>query len=326
MRFAQSEICWLLVLLPLLLLLLRLRAQRHTLFVRRLGDPSLLRQTPPRFPGLHRKWLQSFLVLVPFLSIVLALADPRTPHGQPRLRTGTLDVVLVIDVSKSMAAEDYGAQSRLTKAREIAQNLLLDLRGNRVGLVTFAGSSFRQAELTEDLTALEFILKHWVSIDSVGVGGSNTARALETGLALFSEDSPRAQTMLLFSDGGDADEHLEAALTKAAQRGIRIITFGFGSTQPARIPLYDAQRHFKGFMEVDGRTVTTLLNEAPLRHIATVTQGTYERVTPQTTGQGLLAQHAAFANTLTQDEHKIFQPFLLAGLLAIGARAVIARL
>ena len=92
-----------------------------------------------------------------------ALADPRLPYGAPRLRAGSLDVVMIIDVSKSMGAEDYHPDSRLNKVREIILEMLPQLRGNRVGFVTFAGNSFRQAELSEDFTALEFILKHWVA-------------------------------------------------------------------------------------------------------------------------------------------------------------------
>ena len=90
-------------------------------------------------------------------------------------------MVMIIDVSKSMGAEDYHPDSRLSKVRQIILEMLPHLRGNRVGFVTFAGNSFRQAELSEDFTALEFILKHCVSIDSAGLGGSDLVRALEPG-------------------------------------------------------------------------------------------------------------------------------------------------
>jgi probable phosphoglycerate mutase len=87
---------------------------------------------------------------------------------------------MIIDVSKSMGAEDYPPLSRLDKAREIILQMVPQLHGNRVALVTFAGNSFRQAELTEDFTALEYILKHWVHLDSAGMSGSALGRALET--------------------------------------------------------------------------------------------------------------------------------------------------
>jgi Ca-activated chloride channel homolog len=257
---------------------------------------------------------------------MMALADPRVPHGTPRLRSGSLDVAMVLDVSKSMAAEDYSNQSRLDKAREISRALLPTLRGNRVGLVTFAGNSFRQAELSEDLVALNFILKRWIDIDATGVGGSNLGQALETGLALFPDDPQRQKFLLLFSDGGDDDDNLQAVLTQATQRSIKIIAFGLGSIQPSPIPLYDAAHKFRGFLQRDNQIVTTRLNEAPLQQIATATHGKYLRVSHANAWQGLIQQQTVVGKALTRDERKVFQPFLLAALLAFGVQTLIARL
>jgi Ca-activated chloride channel family protein len=326
MRFVHPEVCGFFLLLPLLLLLVRVQLRRRRQFVRSLGDPTLLQQTPGRFPYLHRPWCYMLLVLVPFLCTIVALADPRVPFGARRLRAGALDVVMVIDVSKSMAAEDYHQLSRLAKAREIMRQLLPAFAGNRTGLVTFAGTSFRQAELTEDLSALDFILQYWVDIDTAGVGGSNLVQALETGLALFPRNVQRKQIMLLFSDGGDDNEPFQDVLTQAVQRGISIHTFGLGGLQPSRIPQYDAHHRLKGFIQINGRVVTTQLNEAPLQHIAAATQGTYQRVTPVSSGSHLLTQPTVVGNTLAQEEHMLFQPFLLVGLLACGVQALLARL
>jgi Ca-activated chloride channel family protein len=326
MRFAQPEAFWLLLLLPLLLLLLWLRTRRLAAFVCRLGTPALIRQTASRFPILQWQGVRIILVLLPFLSTIVALADPRLPHGAPRLRTGSLDAVMVLDVSKSMAAEDYSHQSRLEKARDMSRALLSTLHGNRVGLVTFAGNSFRQAELSEDFVALDFILKRWIDIDAAGVGGSNLGQALETGLSLFPDDPQRQKFLLLFSDGGDEDDNLQAVLTQATQRSIRIIAFGLGSIQPSPIPLYDTTHKFSGFLQRDQQIVTTRLNEAPLQQIATATHGRYVHVSHANAWQDLIQQQTVVGNALTQDERKVFQPFLLAGLLAFGAQALIARL
>jgi Ca-activated chloride channel family protein len=326
MRFAHPEAFWLLLLLPFLLLLLWLHTRRLAAFVCRLGTPTLLRQTSSRFPILQRQEVRIILVLLPFLSTMVALADPRVPHGKPRLRSGSLDVVMVLDVSKSMAAEDYSQQSRLHKARDMSRTLLSTLHGNRVGLVTFAGNSFRQAELSEDFVALDFILQHWIAIDATGIGGSNLGQALETGLSLFPDEPQRQQLLLLFSDGGDDDGNLQTALTQATQRSIRIIAFGLGSLQPSPVPLYDTAHKFRGFLQLNHQIVTTRLNEAPLQQIATATHGRYVRVSHANTWQDLLQQPTVIGNALTQNERTVFQPFLLAALLAFGAQALIARL
>ena len=145
MRFAYPAAFWWLLLLPGLVLLYYRGERQHTAFLRRFGEPTLLRRTAGRFPALHRKWVTIPLLLLPCLSISLALTDPRLPYGAPQLRTGALDVVMVLDISKSMAAEDYGIRSRLEQARALARGLLPTLQGNRIGLVTFSGTCFGKA-------------------------------------------------------------------------------------------------------------------------------------------------------------------------------------
>jgi Ca-activated chloride channel family protein len=326
MRFADHHALWLLLIMPLLLGLWRLQTRRKVRFLRLLGDLTLLRQAPGRCPALARPCLRLVLLLLLFLGIILALADPRLPYGTPHLRPGALDVVMIIDVSKSMAAEDYHPLSRLDKARGIILQILPQLRGNRIGLVTFAGSSFRQAELTEDFTALEFILKHWVRIDSAGVGGSNLGQALETGLALLPEASDRQRLLLVFSDGGDRAENLEPVLTKVAQRGARIVAFGVGGLHPARIPRYDDARKFVGFLHVDGQTVTTQLNDAPLQQMARVTHGLYRRLGHAESWQGVWRDPTVVGSALSRDERRVFQSFLVVSLFAFGLQMVISRL
>jgi Ca-activated chloride channel family protein len=101
------------------------------------------------------------------------------------IRKGTLDVIAVLDVSKSMRAEDCGLRgSRLEMAKTALLQSLPDLAGNRLGLVTFAGKSFPQAELTDDLDALEFVLKNWVTVDSAPSQGSNIGMALSEAIRL----------------------------------------------------------------------------------------------------------------------------------------------
>jgi Ca-activated chloride channel homolog len=330
MRLAQPAALWLLVLLPALLLLWYHAKKRRLAFLCQVGDPALLRQTPPRFPHLRNDWWCQGLVACTVMCTTLALSDPRYPLGTSHLRAGTLDVVMLLDISLSMAAEDYGTQSRLERARQAARQLLSPLQGNRVGLVTYAGVSFRQAELTDDLEALDFILKHWININAVGVGGSNLAAALTTGLDLFQRDNTgRDKLILLFSDGGtqeNEEEALRTVLTKATHEGVKIVALGLGGTQPARIPQYDAEHKFTGYLEIDGHIVTSRLNEETLQHVANSTNGTYVRMTRGEEWRHLLSRADVAGKNLTQDERKVFQPFLLFALLAFAMQILLSRL
>jgi Ca-activated chloride channel family protein len=334
MRFAYPAAFWLLLLLPVLVLFYYRGKRQHSAFLRRFGDPTLLRRTSGRFPVLHQEWAVIALLLLPCLSISLALTDPHLPYGTPQLRTGALDVVMVLDISKSMAAEDYGSRSRLGQAREIARGLLPILQGNRIGLVTFAGTSFRQAELTDDITALDFILTYWVDVDTMSVGGSDIAGALAMGLSLFPERTDpgsesrtgREQIMLLFSDGGDNNDALHAVLSQAVRQGVRIVTLGLGHLEPSRIPLYDSHRKFSGYMQVNNRMITTQLNEAPLQQIAATTGGTYLRIRRSDEWHNLLTQKTVAGKALERQEIRLFQPLLGFGLLTFGMHQLRLRL
>jgi Ca-activated chloride channel family protein len=325
MYFGQPTACWLLLLLPGLLLLIHIAAQQKALFLHSFGDQTLLQQTASRFPALQQGWLLTALMLLPFLGTILALADPRLPYGKQHLRNGALDVVMVFDASKSMAAEDYGMRSRLEQAQQTATHLLPQLRGNRVGFVTFAGIGFRQAELTDDLSALAFILRYWIKVDAIQVGGSDIAQALETALALFPRDADREQIVLLFSDGGTGEGNLHRVLRRATQRGIRIITLGLGHLDPSKIPQYDAKHTFTGYMQAQGRPILTQINTAPLQQIAAATEGIYLHINRGDEARHLLAQQVVVGETLERDEIKLFQFFLGIGLLAFGVERLLSR-
>lgn len=325
MRFAHLQAFWLCGIFPILGVLFWMGRQKKEAFLHSLSDLSLYQQTPARFPWLQKPWISSLLLLGTFLGVILALADPRLPAGTARLRTGALDVLLLVDVSKSMAAEDYGPLSRLEKAGEIARDLLTELQGNRVGIVTFAGTSFRQAELTEDVEALRFIVTHWLSIDSVGLGGSNLTKAIETGVAMFPEDSSREKLLILLSDGGE-QENLTEVLAKTTRRGIRVMALGLGSLHPSKIPQYDAQKKFTGYLKINEQIVTTRLNEDTLRQIAQATQGIYHRIEGNGSWNRLLTTSTLAEHLVTREEYPLFQPFLLLSLLAFCAQTLIRRL
>lgn len=326
MRFAEPNVLWFLVLCPLLGCLVALARRRGAAWLRHLGEPRLLQHTRSSVPGLHRSWVRVVLLLVPILSLILALADPRVLTGASYVKAGSLDTVMALDVSTSMAAEDVNGRARLAVARDIVRSLLPELHGNRVGFITFAGTSFRQAELTEDLDALDFIVKHWIKEGAAGVAGSNLAQAIESGLALFPDDAKRTRLMLLFSDGGDESEDLQPVLARAAQQGVVIVTLGLGSLQPSRIPQYDAQGKFAGYVELEGTVATTQLNAEPLQRIASATGGTYWHVQQRRTWRHLLTRHPVTSGLLTQDEKPIFQAFLLVGLLAWAGQVLVTRL
>ncbi len=321
MRFAQPEILWWLLLLPGFVWVLYYGAKRRHPFLQHFGDLSRLVQVS----ALQKPWVLGGLAGLSLVCALFALSDPRFPSGPSYVPEGSVDVVMLLDVSKSMAAEDYGPKSRLDMARQIARHMLTELRGNRVGLVTYAGISFRQADLTKDFEALDFILQQWVAIDAVRVGGSDLKQAIETGLEVFDQDVDREKLMLLFSDGGTEHEGLASTLGKAAQRGVRMVALGLGNERLSRIPQYDAQKKFQGYMKAEGQVLTSRLNERALKQVGSGAHGSYIRIERGQEWRRILSRQDVAGHMYRQDERKIYQPFLLVGLLAFAAQMVVKR-
>ncbi len=328
MRFAQPETLWWLLGLPVFAWVLYYGAKRRHRFLQHFGDLAVLAQTASRLPALQTPWVLGGLAGLPLVCAVFALSDPRYPTGPSYMPDGSLDVVMVLDVSKSMAAEDYGSKSRLDMAREIARHMLTDLGSNRVGLVTYAGISFRQADLTTDFEALDFILKQWVAIDAVRVGGSDLKQAIETALEVFEPDAQHEKLMFIFSDGGTEHDDFASTLSQAAQQGVKIVALGLGHEHPSRIPIYDANRKFQGYFKADsgeGQVLTSRLNEKALNQVARAARGTYIRIKRGQEWRHLLRRPDVAGSMFVQDERKIYQHFLLVGLLGFAAHMLVRR-
>jgi Ca-activated chloride channel family protein len=233
---------------------------------------------------------------------------------------GTLDVVAVLDVSKSMGAEDCGPKgSRLEMAKTTLLQALPGLAGNRLGLVTFAGKSFPQAELTEDLEALEFVLKKWVTVDSAPSQGSNIGMALSEASHLFEEDE-RKKVILFFSDGGHIrPENLDEILTEIGARGMTVVSVGIGSKEGTKIPVYEEGR-IKEWLKIDGIEVETQLNEDILKEISQGTGGKYIHLMSPKKLKGVLRDPVVMGKQALSGGREIFQlPLGLAiGIFFLG--------
>jgi Ca-activated chloride channel family protein len=272
--FLNPHAFWIMLGLPFVVGAVLWGLRRRGAILKEFGRVDLLIQFS-RFSLRCKPVYQVLLAALCFCLLVVSVARPMLHGNLKEIMKGTLDVVAVLDVSKSMSAEDCGPKgSRLEMAKTTLLQSLPDLAGNRLGLVTFAGKSFPQAELTDDLEALEFVLKNWVSVDSAPFQGSNIGMALSEAIRLFEEDKKK-RVILFFSDGGHVrPENLDGILTEISARGITVVSFGVGSKEGARIPVYEEGR-IKEWLRIDGIEVETRLNEDILREISQATGGKY---------------------------------------------------
>ena len=289
--------------------------KRRKAILREFGRMDLLTQFS-RFPFNRKITYQSLPAALCFALLITAIARPLLSGNSHQIKEGTLDVVAVLDVSKSMAAEDCGPEvSRVEQAKDVLLSCFPELSGNRLGIVTFAGESFPQAELTDDFQALRFVLKNWVTVDSAPSQGSNIAKALSEAIHIF-EKGDKEKIILLFSDGGHVrPENLEGILTDIEARGITVISVGLGSHKDSRIPVYE-NGTFKEWFKIEGKEVVTRLNDGILGEISQGTGGKYVQLSSGKELRGIFRDPAVVGKRVLSGGREIFQiPLALSILL-----------
>ena len=237
----------------------------------RLGEAHLLeRLAPERATYKHRtKWVLFTLAL---LLLVVAWANPQWGTKTETVMQESADVFLALDISESMLAEDI-SPNRMERAKRFAQELVERLRGDRIGVIIFAGNAYLQLPLTNDYSAVQLFLKS-ASPSMAPSQGTAIGEAIELAARSFDETEGGNQALVLITDGenheGDAPELAESA----AAAGRQIYTVGVGTERGAAIPVvFGGQRDFK--RDQSGQVVQSRLNPAMLTDLAQRGGGAY---------------------------------------------------
>jgi|AGTN01.3.fsa_nt_gi von Willebrand factor type A domain. len=243
--------------------------------------------------------LKAFCVVAGLTMLVLALSRPSIKEGKAEFPRGSIDVIALVDASRSMAVPDYkgtldgtpyqSSATRLDMARHLILNdVIPSLNYNRLGIVTYSGSAFPMAFLSDDMPALDWMLKRALVVGSAPGEGSEMGMAFDMAFQLFDLDSKpgHRQIIVLFSDGGnDTDvQETHKLIGQMQQRGIELIIVGLGKTTPSPIPIKllsrgDQQRYRdKEFYEHEGQVVNSRLEENNLLLMRNMTGARYVRV------------------------------------------------
>jgi Ca-activated chloride channel homolog len=220
-----------------------------------------------------RQKVRLWLAFAAVACTLLALARPQWGFAWEEATQRGLDVVVAIDTSRSMLAEDI-SPNRLARAKLASLDLMRLARSDRLGLIAFAGTAFLQCPLTLD----EEAFRQSVNALDVGIipqGGSSLAAAIQTAQSAFAGEAQNHRVLILFSDGEDHEEGAVAAAREAAKAGLRIFTIGIGTPQGELLRQTEkggAQAYIK---DAEGNVVKSRLNENLLREIATVAEGFY---------------------------------------------------
>ena len=269
---------WLPLAIPLAWALFALLRRRRAALAQ-LVDPALLGVLAPAWNPARAKSRLVLRVLALAL-LVLALARPQWGFRWEEVRRKGLDLVVALDTSRSMMASDI-KPTRLQQAKWGIRDLLRNLRGDRVGLVPFAGSSILQCPLTIDYAAFAMTLDDVYS-GIIPKGGTAIEQALRTAVAAFPKDGTADRVILLITDGEDHEGDPLALLPELKEKGIRVYTIGIGTLEGEMVPADDGQGGY--FKDRQGQIVKTALKEDVLQKLALGTGGTYVRSAPGDTG------------------------------------------
>ena len=270
--FQYIQFLWLLLLVPLLSAVFFYARHKKKKAFRRVGDEELVKELTAGYnkPSFFQKFL---LTITALLLILLSIANLRSAAGTEKISRNGIDVMIALDVSKSMMAQDI-KPTRLDRAKQLLDKLMDRLDNDRIGLVVFAGKAYLQMPLTADHSAAKMYLSA-ASPETVPTQGTVIGDALKACYASFNTKEKKYKAVVLISDGEDHDENALQIAEQMGQQGVVISTIGIGSAEGS--PIMDENNQLK--KDARGNTVITRLNEQELADIAAKGNGKYQLFT-----------------------------------------------
>lgn len=268
-NFAQAQYLFLILLIPFFFVLYALLLHIKKKKVCRLGDPALVSRLMPSVSR-SKGWWKVVVFSIAFFFFAIGMSRPQIGAKLKEHRTEGVEIMIALDVSNSMLAEDY-SPDRLDRAKLAISRLVDRLRDDRIGLIVFAGSSFVQLPITTDYVSAKMFLNS-ISTESVPIQGTAMGDAINTAIRSFSAQSEKSRAIIVITDGENHEDDPVAAARQAYDMGIRVYTIGVGSPEGEPIPMDGGLLKDK-----DGNIVVTKLDENALKEVAKAGGGVYVR-------------------------------------------------
>ncbi len=327
MQFGESIYLYFLwSLIPLIFFIIWGQKKKKQLILKFCGSPLLSKLV---YPGTEkRQRTQAVYIFLAILFLLLALTAPRWGYHWEDVHQRGVDVIIALDVSNSMLAEDM-KPNRLERAKRKISDLLDMLEGDRVGLVAFAGTSFVQCPLTLDYNAARIFLSA-IDTQLIPVQGTAIGNAIQTSLKAFRTQEKKSKALILITDGEDQTGQALSAAKTAKSQGVKIYAIGIGGEIGAPLPNPSNEGGFKKNQQ--GEIILSKLDETTLQQIALETGGSYVRsvtgdIDLETIYKDQIKRHIE-KKEFKSERRKIwqerFQWFLFAGLCFLALETYLA--
>lgn len=291
-KFERIEFLYFLAVIPLLFILFWISRRLNRKAFGRFADIELKEFLMPMASS-FKSGLKFILLVTGLAFLIVAVAGPRVGSRLKEVKKKGREIIIALDVSNSMLAEDV-KPNRLEAAKQSVNRLLNSMEEDRIGLIVFAGDAYIQIPITNDYGAARLFLNS-VSTDMVSRQGTALGAAIDLAARSFTpvsssaeEASAGSRAILVITDGENHEDDALEAARKAAGKGIVIHTIGLGDPEGVPLPLYPGSKQYR--RDKDGNVVVTKLDETTLRQIATLANGFYVPAGKSTAGLQQLMQ------------------------------------
>jgi Ca-activated chloride channel family protein len=318
LRFEHTEFLYALLLIPALTGIFIWMMFWKKRALKRFGDWAIIHRLIPGLSG-GRVIAKFILLMIGYAFLVIGIANPQIGSKLVEGERKGIDIMIALDVSNSMLAEDI-KPNRLEMSKQAISKLIDKLGNDRIGVVVFAGKAYMQLPITTDYSAAKMFLAA-INTRIVPSQGTAIGAAIEMAVGAF-DDETHSRAIIIITDGENHEDDALKAAREASEKGIIVYTVGMGLPEGAPIPDYNKFNQMVGYKkDRDGSTVVTRLDEAMLQQIASAGKGVYVRANNTQSGLKTILdeinklEKTKFESRTFSDYEDRFQYFIVVSLI-----------
>lgn len=279
-RFEDITYLYFLAAIPVFFMLFYIMILQTKARNKKMGEAHLIALLMPDRP-VQKLWVKFILYSLIYSMIIIGLANPQIGSKLEKVERQGVDLMIALDVSNSMLAQDI-KPNRLARAKRAISKLVDQLQGDRIGIVVFAGRAYTQLPITADYSAAKLFI-NTIDTDVVPTQGTSIGQAISLSLEAF-QDSKHEKAIIVITDGEDHDDNPVTAAEAAIEKGANVYTIGIGLPEGAPIPTFSNGKQTGFKKDLSGKTVVTKLDEITLQKVAAAGKGIYVRANNTTAG------------------------------------------
>jgi len=290
LRFANTEFLWGLLAIPLLLFIfLRVNWWKRKA-IASLGNKEVVMQLMPQV-SFSRPWIKFIFFMLAYALVIIGIADPQLGSKTEEVKRKGADLMILLDVSNSMLAQDL-APNRLENAKRALSQLIDKLHDDRIGIVVFAGQAYVQLPVTTDYAAAKLFL-NTINTEMVPTQGTAIGAAINLGMQSFDFKNGTGKSIIIITDGENHEDDAVSAAKAALARNVTVNVVGVGSEEGAPVPIYQGGKQVGFHNDSTGHPVVSKLDETMGKEIAAAGSGVYVRANNANSGLNIVMDQIA---------------------------------